>query len=139
MEDDKAESQPVLSNPSTHSTKSVVSMEAAKARAKAEATQARASFAKKEMELKTEKACLEAKLDALEKEREAAVMEAAVEDLVADESQHSSAFHLPQQSLCQHTEEYVMQHRASSDSSLINEDTKPASHTISQVPHYNMR
>ncbi|KAL1267084.1 hypothetical protein QQF64_002759 [Cirrhinus molitorella] len=115
MEDDKSQSAP--SRRSLASSKSAVSMAATKARAKAEAAQARASFAKKEMEIKIEKARLEATLDVIDKEREAeaamaeaAVMEAAVADLEMKKSSHSASIHLPQESSRQRTEEYVKQH-----------------------------
>lgn len=93
------------------SVTSSISMAAATARAKAKAAQARAAFSKREMEIKIEKASLEATLEALEKEREAeaalaeaAVMEAAVANL------EMTSDYKPTQSSRQCTEQYVSEH-----------------------------
>jgi len=100
-------------------------MAATKAHAKAEAAQARAAFARKEIELKIEKARLEATLDALEKEgeaeaarAEAAVMEAAVANLEPSEIEHRPPL-LPTQNSKQRTEEYVSQHTDTSASGQL--------------------
>lgn len=117
MENDTTEAQSVSSKSSAVSR---ASMAAAKARAKAEAAQARAAFAKKEIEIKIEKARLEATLVALEKEgeaetarAEAAVMEAAVANLELAEINPKEQL-LPTQSPKERTEEYVNQHAETS-------------------------
>lgn len=94
-------------------------------KARAEAAQVRAAFARKEIELKIEKAHLEATLDALEREgeaeaarAEAAVMEAAVANLEPSEIEHRPPL-LPTQNSKQRTEEYVSQHTDTSTSGQL--------------------
>lgn len=75
---------------SCHSSASIAVF---KARAKAEATQARAKYAKKEIELKVEQARLQATLEALqeEKEKDAALAEAQVLEEAFLETERSAA------------------------------------------------
>lgn len=68
---------------STRSSKSSVGVEAARARAQAEAARARATFAEKEIAIKVDRARLEACLDALHLEKEAAAAVAQAEVLEA--------------------------------------------------------
>lgn len=119
------------SRTSRSSATSVV-LAAATARAKTEASQDRPAFANKEIEVKLEKARLEATLHALEKEgeaqaaaAEAAVMEAATASL---ETSVEHPIHLSQmQSSDERTAEYVRKHNNPSDnkqSQVIAKDHK---------------
>ena len=69
------------------SASSTASIVIAKARANAEAAQARAAYAKREIDIKVEKACLEATVDAVqeEKEKDAALAEAEILEVALHE------------------------------------------------------
>lgn len=89
----------------------------------AEAAQARVAFSKREIEIKIEKAHLQAALEALEKEREAeaalaeaAVIEAAVANLDNPSDYKTQLIH--KQSPQQWTEQYVSEHSYLSSSRL---------------------
>lgn len=107
---------------STRSQLSMVNVAAATARAEAEAAKARASFIRKEMNIKIEKARLEAELDALkqEAEAEAAIAKAIVmENAAVELSSHGSQRDiesLPSQSPQDKVSEYVERHSRRDDS-----------------------
>lgn len=118
------ETESSASKRSSRSSVSSVILAAANARAKAEAALKRAQFAKKELEIKVEKAKLEAELDVLakESEAEAAAVEAAVLETAAayiDKSDGRGSDILPKemQSTYERTAEYVEKHRQPSESS----------------------
>ncbi len=101
---------------STRSQQSIVNVAAATAHAEAEAAKARASFFKREIQIRIERACLEAELDALrqEAEAEAAIAKAiAMENAAAELSSRGGSRDsesLPSQSPHDKVSEYVEQH-----------------------------
>lgn len=78
---------------STRSSRSSVSAAAARARAKAEAARARVAFAEREIAIKVDKARLEANLDALHLEKEAAAAIAQAEILEAAAEHEGEELH----------------------------------------------
>ncbi|XP_023812156.1 uncharacterized protein LOC111947642 [Oryzias latipes] len=91
---------------------------AAKARAKAEAAKARLSFAAKEMNLKVEKAQIEASLEILKQEKDVASAVAEAEALEAAVASHSEVRSNPSSSVtAERTRQYVM-----SQASLLKEE-----------------
>lgn len=98
----------------------------AKARAKAEAAQARASYAKREIGIKVEKARLKATLDALqeEKEKDAVLAEAEILEAALQEVDLGLAGRvsppIPCQKSFQHTLDYVIEHASLSSSQQFN-------------------
>lgn len=107
---------------STRSQRSMVNVAAATTRAEAEAAKARASFIRKEMNIKIEKARLEAELDALRQEAdaEAAIAKAIVmENAAVELSSHGSQGDfesIPSQSPQDKVSEYVERHSQRDDS-----------------------
>ncbi|XP_056629335.1 uncharacterized protein LOC130440302 [Triplophysa dalaica] len=119
-------------------TTSSIALAAATARAKSEGAQARAAFSEREILIRTEKARLEATLDALEREREAvaaraeaAVMEAAAEEFEAREEYKPLL--QPLQGAQQRTEEYVSKHSHLSGSKIL---LKEHSSTHEKTSHH---
>ena len=114
--------------PSVSSYSSTTSSAAAKARAKAEAAKARLSFAVKEMELKLEKARVEASMDLLncKKETAAAVAEAeALENALDSKSEKHSCTMGPDptpQETSERTAQYVIDQTKSQDTELLVKD-----------------
>lgn len=80
MDSSELEVRSAVSHSSRSSAVSSATLAAATACAKAQAAQTRATFLKKEIEIKMEKACIEATIDALEREGEAQATEAEADE-----------------------------------------------------------
>lgn len=113
----------VSSRTSKLSNSSSATLAVFKARAKAEAAQARAAYAKREIELKVEQARLQATLDALQEEKgkDAAIAEAQTLEAALMETDCSAASRvsvpIPAENSLQRTADYVRA-QSSADSGL---------------------
>ncbi len=101
------DAQSTSSQSSTSSRSSTASLAVTKARARAEAAKARAAHAKREIEIKVEQARLQATLEALQEEKDAAIAEAEILAAAFIEIDHISASKSSKEISLQRTTDYV--------------------------------